>query len=52
MEVSEIPLYEGAASYTEIKTFMSKANFIVLKEFLPNNWDGEGNVLFKNSKFS
>jgi FkbM family methyltransferase len=52
MEVSEIPLYEGATSYTDIKTFMSNSGFKVFKEFLPKNWDGEGNVLFKNKMYS
>jgi FkbM family methyltransferase len=52
MEVSSEPLYEGALTYNDMKNFMSDLGFIVVQEFLPQEWQGDGNVLFKNSLIS
>lgn len=50
-EVSQSPLYQGGATYSEIKSFLSNIGFDVYKEFLPQDWLGEGNVLFVNRSF-
>jgi FkbM family methyltransferase len=46
LECSEDPLYEGAASYDEIKAFLFAHGFQLKKEFMPLDWAGEGNALF------
>ena len=48
LEVSEVPLYEGALAYSEMKLFMASLGFEVSQEFLPADWNSEGNVLFRN----
>lgn len=45
-EVTENPEYEGAATYNQIKAFLSTFGLHPLKEFLPAEWRGGGNVLF------
>lgn len=45
-EVSEVALYKGGATYDELRTQLGNQGFEVLKEFLPADWLGEGNVLF------
>jgi FkbM family methyltransferase len=47
LEVSKIPLYEGAVAYEELKSYLRTLGFHVEREFLPDNWHGEGNVLFR-----
>jgi FkbM family methyltransferase len=51
LEVSEVPLYEGALAYCDMKLFMNNLGFEVWHEFLPAEWNGEGNVLFRNALF-
>lgn len=46
LECSEEPLYEGAATYVEIKEFLNFHGFSLKKEFMPSDWGGEGNALF------
>lgn len=46
LECSVDPLYEGGASYDEIKTFLSVHGFQLKKEYMPPDWGGEGNALF------
>jgi FkbM family methyltransferase len=46
LECSVDPLYEGGASYDEIKTFLSAHGFQLEKEYMPPDWGGEGNALF------
>ena len=46
LECSEEPLYQGAASYAEIKSFLGVHGFRLKKEFMPQDWGGEGNALF------
>ena len=48
LEVSEVPLYEGALAYSNMKLFMASLGFEVSQEFLPADWNSEGNVLFRN----
>lgn len=48
LEVSEVPLYEGAMAYSDMKLFMASRGFEVSQEFLPTEWNDEGNVLFRN----
>ena len=45
-EVAETPEYEGAATYIQIKEFLSGYGMRPIKEFLPAAWHGGGNVLF------
>lgn len=45
-EVSMEPLYAGGATYRDLRGFVANYGFKVLREFLPSDWSGEGNVLF------
>lgn len=45
-EVSMEPMYSGGATYDELRTFLGDYGFTMMKEFLPPEWSGEGNVLF------
>lgn len=45
-EVAENPEYAGAATYSQIKAFLSGYGMRPIKEFLPPAWNGGGNVLF------
>lgn len=45
-EVSREPLYADGASYEALKDFMQSHGFGVVKEFLPDEWGGDGNALF------
>lgn len=48
-EVSVEPLYDGATTYADLKEFLASHSFEVEREFMPDDWLGEGNVLFRNS---
>jgi FkbM family methyltransferase len=50
LECSIESLYEGAATYTEIKTFLEDNGFSLKKEFMPADWGGEGNALFSRAQ--
>lgn len=45
-EVAGNPEYEEAATYSQIKAFLSDYGMRPIKEFLPAAWHGGGNVLF------
>lgn len=45
-EVAGNPEYEEAATYSQIKAFLSGYGMRPIKEFLPPAWNGGGNVLF------
>lgn len=49
-EVSSTPLYQGATTYSEIRSFLSQFGFVVEREFIPEGSTGEGNVLFINNR--
>lgn len=48
LECSEVPLYETAPTYDELKTFLASQGFKLHKEYMPTSWGGEGNALFTN----
>lgn len=45
-EVSIVPEYKGAAPYSNIKSMLAHHSLHPVKEFIPPNWEGSGNVLF------
>lgn len=49
LEVSEEPLYEHGTTYQDLRNFLQPHGFAVMQEFLPQDWNGEGNVLFGRS---
>ncbi|MEG0362570.1 MAG: FkbM family methyltransferase [Aurantimicrobium sp.] len=48
-EVSTFPSYRGGVSYSDLKAFLEESGFEVEREFLPPEWNGDGNVLFKRT---
>lgn len=48
-EVAEIPTYKHGISYEDLKDKMLTTGHEPYEEFMPKEWRGEGNVLFKNT---
>jgi FkbM family methyltransferase len=48
LEVSAVSYYEGALIYKDMELYMAKLGFKVVQEFLPPEYNGDGNVLLKN----
>jgi 2-O-methyltransferase len=46
VEVSEVPLYEGGAAYSELKVLLEDLGFNLKQEYIPNASIREGNALF------
>ena len=46
VEVSEVPLYEGGAAYSELKKLLGDVGFKLKQEYIPNSLIREGNALF------
>ena len=51
LEVSAVSYYEGALTYKDMELYMAKLGFKVIQEFLPPEYNGDGNVLLKNLLF-
>jgi len=45
-EISTISEYKGALTYSQIKCLLARSGLHPLKEFMPPEWQGSGNVLF------
>ena len=48
-EVANISEYSGGISYSDLTKLLNTYGLYVLKEFLPEKWNGVGNVLFARS---
>ena len=48
-EISEVPLYEGGATYRALTDELGRHGFVVDRKFLPPEWNGEGNALYRNT---
>jgi hypothetical protein len=46
VEVSEIPLYEGGAAYSDLKALLGDLGFRLEQEYIPDASICEGNALF------
>lgn len=45
-EVSTFPEYEGASTYSQVQILLARFGLTPIREFMPSEWHGSGNVLF------